>query len=314
MRKLCALPSKPSGRPSRSRASRSSTCSPRCPNGGWPRSWASAAASTTSGSQPPSFADRPGRRPAARRSPARPVPPAGCASAGCARAGPAPAGLTTCVTPASRAKNGDAAIRSRSTRNGLVARPTPYSATHDRRAGPRLVVHAAQAIRATSARALVTLGGAPPVITYPNVPRTAIMGRGTRVDTGGVTEVLVVGRRARGPGAGRGVRGAGAATTLVDPAPARPVARHVRRLARRAPCGPPRTRRRRQGRRDRPHRPCPRPHLRRARRARAARPPRRRLDRSGVRVLAGRVAGRAHDGPSGRWRACSPTAPGWPPT
>ena len=47
---------------------------------------------------------------------------------------PAPAGLTTCVTPASRAKNGDAAIRSRSTRNGLVARPTPDSATHDRRA------------------------------------------------------------------------------------------------------------------------------------------------------------------------------------
>ena len=56
MRKLCALPSKPSGRPRRSRATRSSTCSPRCPNGGWPRSWASAAASTTSGSQPPSSA------------------------------------------------------------------------------------------------------------------------------------------------------------------------------------------------------------------------------------------------------------------
>jgi hypothetical protein len=38
------------------------------------------------------------------------------------------------VTPARRAKNGDAAIRSRSTRNGLIARPAPDSATHDRRA------------------------------------------------------------------------------------------------------------------------------------------------------------------------------------
>ncbi len=53
MRKLCALPSNPSGSPSRTRAIRSSTCSPRCPNGGCPRSWASAAASTTSTSQPP---------------------------------------------------------------------------------------------------------------------------------------------------------------------------------------------------------------------------------------------------------------------
>ena len=53
-----ALPSNPSGRPSRWRASRSSTCSPRCPNGGCPRSCASAAASTTSGSQPPRASSR----------------------------------------------------------------------------------------------------------------------------------------------------------------------------------------------------------------------------------------------------------------
>ena len=47
---------------------------------------------------------------------------------------PAPVGLTTWVTPASRAKNGDAAIRSRSTRNGLCARPAPVSSTPGRRA------------------------------------------------------------------------------------------------------------------------------------------------------------------------------------
>jgi hypothetical protein len=47
---------------------------------------------------------------------------------------PLPAGLTTCVTPASRAKNGDAAIRSRSTRKGLRARPAPLSPTGERRA------------------------------------------------------------------------------------------------------------------------------------------------------------------------------------
>ncbi len=47
---------------------------------------------------------------------------------------PPPVGLTTCVTPARRAKNGEAAIRSRSTRNGLAARPTPLSPTPERRA------------------------------------------------------------------------------------------------------------------------------------------------------------------------------------
>ncbi len=47
---------------------------------------------------------------------------------------PAPVGLTTWVTPASRAKNGEAAIRSRSTRNGLCARPAPVSSTPGRRA------------------------------------------------------------------------------------------------------------------------------------------------------------------------------------
>ena len=53
-----ALPSKPSRSRSRCRARWSSTRSPRWPNGGWPRSCARAAASTTSGSQPPSFSSR----------------------------------------------------------------------------------------------------------------------------------------------------------------------------------------------------------------------------------------------------------------
>ena len=58
IRKVCALPSNPSARPNRDRAIRSRIRSPRCPNGGWPRSWALAAACTTTGSQPPSSSAR----------------------------------------------------------------------------------------------------------------------------------------------------------------------------------------------------------------------------------------------------------------
>ena len=129
MRKLCALPSNPSGSPSRSRASRSSTCSPRCPNGGCPRSWASAAASTTSASQPPRRVARWPRWPASaliRSAMARATWATCrlCVSRLCTIS-PAPVGLTTWVTPASRAKNGEAAIRSRSTRNGLLGQARP---------------------------------------------------------------------------------------------------------------------------------------------------------------------------------------------
>ena len=47
---------------------------------------------------------------------------------------PEPVGLTTCVTPPSRAKNGELAIRSRSTRNGFVARSEVRPVPPDRRA------------------------------------------------------------------------------------------------------------------------------------------------------------------------------------
>ena len=120
-----ALPSKPSGRPRRWRASRSSTRSPRCPNGGWPRSWASAAASTTSGSQPPSLSSRSRHRSSAvnRSATARATwatlrlwVSRLCTSS------PEPTGLITWVTPPRRAKNGEPTIRSRSARNGLAVR------------------------------------------------------------------------------------------------------------------------------------------------------------------------------------------------
>ena len=53
---------------------------------------------------------------------------------------PEPLALTTWVTPPSRAKNGDATIRSRSTRNGLAARsPDPGPAgCSERRILPKL--------------------------------------------------------------------------------------------------------------------------------------------------------------------------------
>src|SRR6185312_11981432 len=47
-RSVCALPSNPP----QGAATASSAASPLCPYGGWPRSWARPAASTTSGSQP----------------------------------------------------------------------------------------------------------------------------------------------------------------------------------------------------------------------------------------------------------------------
>ncbi len=50
----CPRTHRTAGRPRRS------ACSPLCPNGGWPRSWASPATSTTSGSQP---STRPSSRP-----------------------------------------------------------------------------------------------------------------------------------------------------------------------------------------------------------------------------------------------------------
>src|SRR5690606_26390261 len=140
IRNVCAFPSNPSDRPSRCRAIRSSTCSPRCPNGGWPRSWASAAASATSGSHPPSFShswaysgDDVSRSAIVR---------ATCATFRlCVNRlcnSPESPALTTWVTPPSRAKNGDAAMRSRSTRNSVAtsapaelrlpaARPSPAS-------------------------------------------------------------------------------------------------------------------------------------------------------------------------------------------
>src|SRR5689334_1039190 len=197
MRKLCALPSKPSGRPRRSRATRSSTCSPRCPKGGCPRSWASAAASTTSGSQPRNAAidEATSGSQLTRSAMAR----ATCATcrlcvSRLCTSRPAPAGLTTCVTPASRAKNGEAAIRSRSTRNGLAARPTPDSATHDRRAA-----------RASS-----------------STPRRLSRPSRRGADTDGVIEVLVVGGGPAGRALAAECAARGLTTTLVDPAPHAP--------------------------------------------------------------------------------------------
>ena len=55
-RSVCALPSKPP----HACAASSRASSPLCPNGGWPRSWASPAVSTTSGSQPRLCAHLPG--------------------------------------------------------------------------------------------------------------------------------------------------------------------------------------------------------------------------------------------------------------
>src|SRR5690349_141348 len=201
MRKLCALPSKPSGSPRRSRATRSSTCSPRWPNGGWPRSWASAAASTTSGSQPPSAATV--EATAASQATRSAIARATCATcrlcvSRLCTSRPAPAGLTTCVTPASRAKNGEAAIRSRSTRNGLVARPAPDSVTHDRRAA-----------RASSST--------PRRLSRPS-PTARRRGR----ILAGVTEVLVVGGGPAGRALAAECAARGLTSTLVDPAPHAP--------------------------------------------------------------------------------------------
>ena len=136
----------------------------------------------------------------------------------------------------------------------------------------RLVVHAAQAIPPEP-------DGPPPR------PHTCGRDRGARRR-----------RWARGPGAGRRMRGPRVDDHAGRPHPARPVAGDVRRLARRAPRRPAPARRHGTGPGRRRHVPRARPHVRRARRARA--PPHldTRLAAAGVRIVTGRVVGTVDGG------------------
>ena len=135
-----------------------------------------------------------------------------------------------------------------------------------------------------------------------------------RVDTGGVIDVLVVGGGPAGRALAAECGSRGLATTLVDPAPDAPWRATYGAWLDELPAGLPPPAATARGRviartahaLDRTYAVLDVPALRAHLDARLA--------AAGVRVVAGRVTGRAHDGPSARGRACSPTAPAWPPT
>src|SRR6478609_1389650 len=119
IRKVWAFPSKPSASPNLARAIRSRIRSPRCPNGGCPRSCALAAAWTTTGSQPPSSSANAAAAPdrtAVAMARATAVTLIVWVSRLCTTWPAAPCEITW-VTAASREKYGENLIRSRSARN-----------------------------------------------------------------------------------------------------------------------------------------------------------------------------------------------------
>ena len=133
-RRVCALPSKPP----HGCATSSSACSPLCPNGGCPRSWARQAVSTRSGSQP---SGRPSSRPICatsrewvsrvrRKSDSVAAhAPASCRPAAAAprRAAPWPGrARTRCARAAWAARGPSAGVRGRRTDPGRRSRRRTY--------------------------------------------------------------------------------------------------------------------------------------------------------------------------------------------